>query len=486
MTGDSAALHALSDDQDRLISADAAISALHVRCGGELPGTIAVPALLEMVRKARRFGLKLARTIHAQDGGHAITAWVEVEPLSGEQAGCAILLRDWRAAPLPPEDAVAAAGRRVAIERQLADLTAHLDGQQRVLAVEAEAPDLVELAAAMRADPERAWSRFVTIAAGASDRLADIPAADQPLHWRLLDGAEVHVAGSPRRWRASLFPQPSLGSDPAGFELCLTVIAPFSTMGAGRRSEPEFARQRLVGRDIAPVLRQPIARIVANAETIRARLAGPLSDSYAECAADIAAAGQHLLSLVEDLADLEAVDAEDFGTAPDRIDLTDVARQAAGILGVRARERGIALLVPDAGESLLVVAEFRRVLQVLLNLIGNAIRYAPENSRIDIALESVGGMARAIVADEGPGLSAEDQTRVFEKFERLGRSGDGGSGLGLYISRRLARTMGGDLTVESAAGQGARFILAVPADPVATDSAPATAEMDHRQADERQ
>ncbi len=69
------------------------------------------------------------------------------------------------------------------------------------------------------------------------------------------------------------------------------------------------------------------------------------------------------------------------------------------------------------------------------------------------------------MADQGPGLSPEQQARVFEKFERLGRSGeDGGSGLGLYISRRLARAMGGELTVESALGQGARFILEVPAD----------------------
>ena len=66
------------------------------------------------------------------------------------------------------------------------------------------------------------------------------------------------------------------------------------------------------------------------------------------------------------------------------------------------------------------------------------------------------------MADQGQGLSADQQARVFEKFERLGRSGDGGSGLGLYISRRLARAMGGELSVESAPGKGARFTLSVP------------------------
>jgi signal transduction histidine kinase len=170
-----------------------------------------------------------------------------------------------------------------------------------------------------------------------------------------------------------------------------------------------------------------------------------------------------LLALIEDMADLEVVEAEGFATTPDPIDLGDVARRAAGILGVRARERGIAIDAPPEGETMAAVAEFRRVLQILLNLVGNAIHYTPANSQISIRLERGGDSARVIVADQGEGLSLVDQARVFEKFERLGRSGDGGSGLGLYISRRLARAMGGDLTVESTPGQGARFILDVPA-----------------------
>ena len=104
------------------------------------------------------------------------------------------------------------------------------------------------------------------------------------------------------------------------------------------------------------------------------------------------------------------------------------------------------------------------MLQILLNLLGNAIRYSPEGSTIWIRVEPDGDRARIVVADQGEGLSEQQQARVFEKFERLGRSGDGGSGLGLYISRRLARAMDGDLTLESAPGQGARFTLELPAD----------------------
>ncbi|WP_345719453.1 HAMP domain-containing sensor histidine kinase [Qipengyuania huizhouensis] len=209
-------------------------------------------------------------------------------------------------------------------------------------------------------------------------------------------------------------------------------------------------------------MRQPINRIIANAETIRTRLAGPLREEYSDYAADIASAGQHLLALIDDLSDLEVVEAEDFATAPDRIDLGDVARRACGILGVRAKERGIMLDPPAEGESQLATAEFRRVLQVLLNLIGNAIRYSPKESRIWVRLDSIGNRAMITVADQGHGLDEQQQEKVFEKFERLGRGEDGGSGLGLYISRRIARAMGGDLTVESAPGQGARFTLSVP------------------------
>ena len=459
MPGDKTGLaRAVSDGEDRLVSADEPLARLQLCCGGEVPGTIAVPALMEAVRSARCHGLKLARAIAAQADTETITAWVEVAPRRDGEPGCDIVLRHWQSAAVPPEDVDAIQRRRASVDRQLAELSAVLDAGQRVLAVAADASDLQPLAAAMQAGLGREWTDFVDVEGSAHP---------QPMHWRLLDGAPVVVAGSRRAWRASLFPRMVPGSEPSGFDLCLTSeeplpVPPAAPIAARTNDGDAHSTPGVIGRDVAPVLRQPIARIIANAETIRNRLAGPLPDEYSDYAADIAAAGQHLLSLLDDLADLEVVEGEAFRTAPDRIDLADVARRAAGILGVRARERGITIDAPRAGETLPAVAEFRRVLQVLLNLIGNALRYAPEKSQVWIRLEGEGGLARVIVADQGPGLSMVDQARVFEKFERLGRSGDGGSGLGLYISRRLARAMGGELSVESAPGQGARFILELP------------------------
>lgn len=459
---------ARSDSTDALIAAGEPLAALQRSCGGEIPGTIAIPALLELVRKARSFGLKLGRTIRATDGEDSISAWIEAQP--DEDGGCRITVLSWQTTTLPSEDAAGITAHQAAIERDLAELSARLDAQQNLLAVESDAPDLSDLAAAMRSGIGRPWTDFVTITGSTHQ---------QPLHWRLLDGAAVTLDGSDRGWRVRLLPHEVPGSEPAGFELLLTAETPLprrSTNPAPLRLPDQpvmpINGPGLVGRDIAPVLRQPIARIIANAETIRTRMAGPLAEEYSQYAADIAAAGQHLLSLVEDLADLEVVESEDFNTAPDRIDLADVARRAAGILGVRAQEHGITIDAPKLGEHLPAIAEFRRVLQVLLNLVGNAIRYSPDASQVWIRLEAAGARARVTVADQGPGLSDDQQARLFEKFERLGRSDAAGSGLGLYISRRLARAMGGDLTVESAPGQGARFILDVPADLLA--AAPVT------------
>ena len=447
--------HAKTDAEARLVEADDLLAELQQACGGSIGTRIAIPELLALVEKAQTYGLRLARQFEAVDGEHRITAWVEIAPQTndeGEAEGCAIDVVNWHSEALPPENDIEAARRRMEINRHLADCTARLDSQQRLLSVDTEAADLAEFARKALAHVGKPWTDFVILPGNTHQ---------QPLHWRLLDGTTCEIDGSARRWTAHLEPlgQPQPGS--AGFVLYLTAERPLSSAGdedeSGDREGPSF------GRDLTPVLRQPINRIIANAETIRTKLAGPLADEYSSYAADIATAAQHLLALIDDLSDLEVVESEDFATAPDRIELADVARRACGILGVRAREKGIALVAPPEGESQLAIAEFRRVLQILLNLVGNAIRYSPADSQVWIRLDRIGNRALITVADQGHGLGEDQQERVFEKFERLGRSGDGGSGLGLYISRRIARAMDGDLTVESAPGQGARFTLSVPA-----------------------
>ena len=425
------------------------LASLQIACGGAPDGPLAIPELSAIEAKVRAYALRLSRQFTAIGLDERISGWVDAMPSDG--GGCELGIVSWHAEPLmTPDEDVAASRARRELNRVLPEFSARLDAQQNVITVNSVAADLVGLVAAMNAAPGMPWTDHVRLNSSLHD---------QPLHWRLLDGSRVEIDGSSRVWTAWLEPlgMPEPGSD--GFVLTLMSddVPPVDGVEEASTAPPSL------GEELAPTLRQPINRVIAHAETIRTKLAGPLPDIYAGYAGDMVDAGQHLLALVEDIADLEGVETADFAVDLDRIDLAEAARQACGILGSRAQERSIAIVPPPTGERQWARGEFRRVLQILINLIGNAIAYSPEESQVWIRLDREGRDASITVADQGRGLSLSEQQRMFDKFERLGRSGDGGSGLGLYISSRLARAMGGTLTVDSAPGQGARFKLTLPA-----------------------
>lgn len=454
--------YGLTDARDRLLSADDALADLHERCGGLIPGTLAVPELLALVQQARRMGLRLARAFSAFDGDVEVSGFARIHPVSeADGGGCEVLIENWQRSPLVMPASREIAERLDGIDRATAEVSGRLDARQRVQVLSATATDALGLQQAAMAAPGQVWTDLVELA-GITHR--------QPMHWRLLDGATCRLAGSQRTWRIRLIP---LGTDvhqPTGFELLLIAEQPLPLSRAEPQADAaldEASPTRLVGTALVPVLRQPIARIIANAETIRARLAGPLRAEYTDYAATIASAGQHLSAMLDDLADLEVVETPGFATVREPVDLCDAARRAAGILGVKAQNRDTVLTVEGEQGAAVAQAEFRRVLQILLNLIGNAIAYSPAGSTVRIVVEAEHPERVAVlVSDEGPGVTAEQAERIFDKFERLGRDSDGGkdkgSGLGLYISRRLARAMDGDLTVAGNPGGGALFRLELP------------------------
>ncbi len=135
------------------------------------------------------------------------------------------------------------------------------------------------------------------------------------------------------------------------------------------------------------------SHIIDNAERLRAQPEGPLRRDYAGYAADIAAAGRHLLALVDDLVDLQAIERPDFRPETEAIDLADIARRAAGLLAVRAADGEVRIDAPGAGESLPATGDFTRALQILVNLIANAIRYTPEGGQVWIRTEREGDLA---------------------------------------------------------------------------------------------
>ena len=144
---------ALVDAADRLVSADEPLAGLQLRCGGELPGTIATPALIDLVRKARSYGLKLGRVMRASDGQDAITAWIEIEPQA--DGACQISLRSWNAVPLPPEDTKENLGSVVNILSAIAERLKNRDSQyaavfETLVETAARKPDLKAVESALQ------------------------------------------------------------------------------------------------------------------------------------------------------------------------------------------------------------------------------------------------------------------------------------------------------------------------------------------------
>src|SRR5207247_10854494 len=119
-----------------------------------------------------------------------------------------------------------------------------------------------------------------------------------------------------------------------------------------------------------------------------------------------------------------------------------------------AEERQV-VIEPETVRSLPASGQERAVIQILVNLVGNAVRHSPSGGTVRLSFARTSGTASVTVSDEGPGIAPAHQQRIVERFERADAE-EGGTGLGRAISRRLARPMGGDLTLESAPGEGER------------------------------
>lgn len=426
-----------------LVRADEPLLQLHHDLGGSIASELAVPPLLDLVRHCLRLGMRLSRPVTAASPSALIDLWCECAP---DATGATLALTRWAERPLPASAVAPHATLPLPSDPHGANI--RLDRLGRIIQFNPPHGFI----------PADAGERFLLKPLSALLHTDDDEPIENPLS---IDGQRVRLVGDTRCWIASL---PGDAETPAPV-LTLREASPLDDADATPPLPPLFDGERighLFGSQIGPALRLPIGRIIANAETIGGRLEGPLRADYAGYASDIASAGRHLLALVDDLADLEAIEASGFSAAREPVDLADLSRRAAGLLALKAADRQIRIDKPADDEMQPAVGEFRRVLQVLLNLLGNAINYAPDGSMIWLRLDDGPGWASVTVADQGPGLSSEDQQRLFNKWERLGRSGDGGSGLGLYISRRLALVMDGDLTIESAPGQGARFTLMLP------------------------
>ena len=219
-------------------------------------------------------------------------------------------------------------------------------------------------------------------------------------------------------------------------------------------------------------LRTPLNAIIGFSEVLIQRMFGPVNDKQDEYLRDIHVSGQHLLSLINDILDLAKIEAGRMELAGADFDLPAAIENALTLVRERASRRGIALervVDPALG---MIHADERKVKQVLLNLLSNALKFTPEGGRVDVEAGRAGGAALISVRDTGVGIAPEDHAAVFEEFRQVGKSrGVEGTGLGLALSRKFIELHGGRIWVESELGRGATFRFTLPLDPGAGASA---------------
>ena len=211
-------------------------------------------------------------------------------------------------------------------------------------------------------------------------------------------------------------------------------------------------------------LRTPINAILGYSDLIAEGLAGPVPEQAREMIARIRRSGRHLLELVNDVLDISRLEAGKIQIEPAEFDLVELARDTMTSVEPQALGKGLALAI-DAPPALSVRSDPARVRQVLLNLASNAVKFT-ERGEVRIAIERCGdGQVALRVQDTGMGIAPADRESVFDEFVQVGprQKKLEGTGLGLAISRRLARLLGGELTLASEPGRGSTFSLLLPA-----------------------
>ncbi|HEX6058076.1 MAG TPA: ATP-binding protein [Gemmatimonadaceae bacterium] len=176
---------------------------------------------------------------------------------------------------------------------------------------------------------------------------------------------------------------------------------------------------------------------------------------------------ERLIRLINDILDIEKLESGQLPLRREPCDLAGIARTTIAALDAYAEEHGVRVVLEPPTAPVVVAADADRLVQVATNLISNAVKFSPRDSTIRVAVEAVGGTARLTVADRGPGIPVEFQSRIFGRFQQADSSGSrahGGTGLGLSIVRSIIDRHGGSVRFETSPG-GTTFIVELPHDP---------------------
>ncbi|HBP18325.1 MAG TPA: hypothetical protein DEA08_11105 [Planctomycetes bacterium] len=233
---------------------------------------------------------------------------------------------------------------------------------------------------------------------------------------------------------------------------------------AAQIAELSQQKDQLLGM-VAHDLRTPLAGMLGFAEVAIAGIeAGMDSEATLDDLAVIKSTAQEMSELLNDLLDVSRLEAGKIRIEPRPVDLSELAREGERRYAMWAQAKQIGFRARVPGEALVVIADPKRVRQVLNNLISNAIKYSSQGT-ITLSLERKGKQVEVAVQDTGQGIAPDEIDKVFAKYEQtrtLATAGEHGAGLGLSIAKRLVEEHGGQIWVESKQGVGSRFTFSLP------------------------
>ena len=212
---------------------------------------------------------------------------------------------------------------------------------------------------------------------------------------------------------------------------------------------------------ISHELRTPLNGLLGFAQLLKMSDQPPLNTEQNEQVDGIFYSGNHLLSLIEELLDLSIIESHKLNVSISDISLANVVSESVAILNPVASEYNIKI-INNVENVFLVKTDEKRLKQVLINLISNAIKYNHKNGEIAIEIKNIGNeKVRVSVSDKGDGLTEEQQKNIFKPFTRYSDSKEG-IGLGLYITKNLVELMHGKVGVESKSNEGSTFWFELP------------------------
>ncbi len=223
-------------------------------------------------------------------------------------------------------------------------------------------------------------------------------------------------------------------------------------------------------------LRTPLNAIIGFSEVIYGEYFGTLgSPRYKEYAEDIKISGRHLLTLVNDILDLSAIEADEMVINRKHIEVSDVMHECSIIIAELAKKKGITYTEDLPEEPRPLFADPRSMSQILINLLSNAIKFTPEGGSVGVKICAKETFHRICISDTGPGMDPreiENLTKPFVRGQLDAQTAQEGSGLGLAIVKSLVRLHGGSLQFESKLGAGTKIYVVIPNENVELTDAP--------------